>query len=143
MTEDANPDEPTGPQLLAQFLRDWSNLWQQEVQAQGRDAEGMQPGALMGITGRELSPDLSAAMELWRSAISVWAETLGTSPAASVRSRDRSIPPRSSAAAAAPDPRDAEIERLGALAALESDSTLKPALAELEASPPPGRPRTR
>jgi hypothetical protein len=112
MTEDANPDEPTGPQVLAQFLRDWTRLWQQEVQAQGRDPEGKQPGAVMGIRGSGLSPDLSAAMELFRSAAGVWAETLGAAPAAAVRSRDRTIPPRSSAAAAASDPRDAEIERL-------------------------------
>jgi len=112
MTDDANPDEPTGPQVLAQFLHDWTNLWQQELQAQGRDPAGMPPAARTGIRGTGLPPDMSAAMELWRSAMSVWAETLGASPAAAVRSRDRSTPPRTAAAAAASDPRDAEIERL-------------------------------
>jgi hypothetical protein len=112
MTDDATRNDPTGPQVLAQFLQDWTNLWQQEVQAQGRDPEGMPPGTLTGVLGSGLSPDMTAAMDLWRTAMGVWAETLGASPASSARSRDRSTPPRSSAAAAASDPRDAEIERL-------------------------------
>jgi hypothetical protein len=112
MTDDATRDKPTGPQVLAQFLQDWTNLWQQELQAQGRDPEGMAPGTLTGVLGSGLPPDMTAAVDVWRTAMGVWAETLGASPASSGRSRDRSIPPRSSAPAAASDPRDAEIERL-------------------------------
>jgi hypothetical protein len=112
MTDDANPDGREGPQVLAQFLRDWTNLWRDELQAQAGDPDGMAPGTLAGIRGGGLPTDMSAAMDLWRTAMSVWADTLVTSPAATVRARDRSIAPRSAAAVAASDPRDAEIERL-------------------------------
>jgi hypothetical protein len=107
MTRDANPDEPAGSQVLARFLQDWTNLWRQELQAQGRDGE-----TGMGVGGAGFSPDIPAVMELWRTTMGVWAETLGAPPAVSARSRDRSTAPRPKAAAAAPDARDAEIERL-------------------------------
>jgi hypothetical protein len=128
MTDDANPEGPTGPQVLAQFLHDWTNLWQQELLAQGRDPNAMATGALTGLTGGGLSPDMSRAMELWRSAMGVWAETPGAPPAATVRTRDRSTPPRTAAAAAASDPRDAEIERL-----VRRVDELEARLAKLEA----------
>jgi hypothetical protein len=112
MTDDANPDAPEGPQVLAQFLQDWTKLWREELQAQAGDPERMAPGALARMPGIGSPPDLAATMDLWRAAVSVWAETLGATPASTVRSRDRSIPPRSPAAAAASDPRDAEVERL-------------------------------
>ena len=112
MTDDANPDGPEGPQVLAQFLQDWTKLWQEELQARAGDPAGMAPGALARIPGIGAPTDLAATMGLWRTAMSVWAETPGGSPAATVRSRDRSIAPRSAAAAAASEPRDAEIERL-------------------------------
>jgi hypothetical protein len=112
MTDDANPDEPKGPQVLAQFLHDWTKLWREELQAQAGDPQAMAPAELARISGIGSPPDLAAAMELWRSAMGVWAETLGAAPASTVRSRDRTISSRSTAAAAASDPRDAEIERL-------------------------------
>jgi hypothetical protein len=59
-----------------------------------------------------MSPDMSAAIELWRAAMTTWAETVGASPSSMVRPRDRSAPPRTEAAAAAPDARDGEVERL-------------------------------
>jgi hypothetical protein len=111
MTEDANPDEPNGPQVLAQFLQDWTNLWREELHAQASDAEAVQPAAFARIAGGISPPDLAGAMDLWRKAMEIWAQTLG-SPAPSVRSRDRATPSRAAAAAAASDPRDAEIERL-------------------------------
>ncbi|MGA3000100.1 MAG: hypothetical protein ABSE20_00100 [Acetobacteraceae bacterium] len=110
MTNDANPDEPKRPQVLAQFLQDWTDLWREELQAQGGDPQALGPFA--GKIGSGSSPDLAAAMELWRTATRVWADTMGALPASSVRSRDRSNPPRTTAAVAASDPRDAEIERL-------------------------------
>jgi hypothetical protein len=105
MTRDANPDEPSGSQVLAQFLQDWTRLFQQELQAQKAD-----PAAAFGGMGSP--PDMSAAMELWRSTMGVWAQTLGVQPATSVGSRERTGSSRPAAAAAAPDARDAEIERL-------------------------------
>jgi hypothetical protein len=112
MTDDANPDRPEGPQALAQCLQDWTSLWREELQAQRADPDRMASATLSRIPGMGSPPDLSAAMDLWRTAITAWADTMGASPAATGRSRDRSVPPRPSAAAPAPDPRDAEIERL-------------------------------
>jgi hypothetical protein len=110
MTNDANPDEPKRPQVLAQFLQDWTNLWREELQAQEGDPEAV--GTFAGTPGSGLSPDLATAMELWRRAMDVWAATLSASPTSTVRSRDRSAPKRTAAAAVASDARDAEIERL-------------------------------
>jgi hypothetical protein len=113
MTEDANPDEPNGPQVLAQFLQDWTRLWREELHAQTSNADA---SPLAQIPGVGSPPELAAAMDLWRKAMGTWAETMGLptlgSSASSVGSRDRSAPSRSAAAAAASDPRDAEIERL-------------------------------
>jgi ubiquinone biosynthesis protein UbiJ len=110
MTDDANPNEPKGSQLLAQFLQDWTNLWREELQAQLGDAAAT--GTFARTAGSARSSDNSAAMELWRTAMGAWAETMGLSPPSMVRPRDRSTATGSAAAAAAPDPRDAEIERL-------------------------------
>lgn len=107
MTEDANPDEPKRPLVLAQFLQDWTTLWREELQAQERDLAGA--GTRVGRPGSGASADLAAATELWCTTMRLWAETLGAS---TVRPRDRSTPPRSAAIAAASDARDAEIERL-------------------------------
>jgi ubiquinone biosynthesis protein UbiJ len=128
MTDDADPDELNGPQVLAQFLQDWTKLWREELEAQAGDPEAMASGELARKPGIGSPPDLAAAQELWRTAMSVWAETLGASPASTVRSRDRSIPPRSAAAAIASDPRDAEIERL-----VRRIDELEARLAKLEA----------
>ena len=127
MTDDATRDGPKGPLVLAQFLQDWTSLWREELQAQARDPEAA--GTFPGVAGGGSSPDPSAAMDLWRTAISVWAETLGMPPASSVRSRERATPSRSTAAAAAPDPRDAEIERLA-----RRVDELEARLAKLEAA---------
>ncbi len=108
MTRDANPDEPNGPQVLAQFLQDWTRLWREELHAQTSNADA---SPLAQIPGVGSPPELAAAMDLWRKAMGTWAETMGVS-APSAGSRDRSAPSRSAAAAAASDPRDAEIERL-------------------------------
>ena len=108
MTEDANPDEPNGPQVLARFLQDWTRLWREELHAQASDADAL---PLAQIPGVGSPPEFAAAMDLWRKATGIWAETLRP-PASSVGPRDRSAPSRSAAAAAASDPRDAQIERL-------------------------------
>lgn len=108
MTRDANPDEPNGPQVLARFLQDWTKLWGEELHAQAGDADALPPATSARRPGGGSPPDLAAAMDLWRKAMGIWAET----SASSVGSRDRSAPPRTAAAAAASDPRDAEIERL-------------------------------
>jgi ubiquinone biosynthesis protein UbiJ len=109
MTKGANPDEPSGSEVLAQFLRDWTKLWRDDLQALGGDAA---IGAFPGAMSHALSPDLSSAMELWRKTMTVWAETMGAPSTAAAGPRDRSAAPRSTAAAAASDARDAEIERL-------------------------------
>jgi hypothetical protein len=105
MTRDANPD---APQVLEQFLQDWTRLWREELHAQPSDAGAL---PLAQIPGVGSPPDLAAAMDLWRKAMGTWADTLGSS-ASSVGPHDRSAPSRAPAAAAASDPRDAEIERL-------------------------------
>jgi hypothetical protein len=120
MTDETSPDEPQGAptgmpkgaEFLARFLQDWTALWRDELQAQARDPEGVPPGMFPGMQRGGVSPDMSAAVELARAAMTVWAETLGASPSSMVRSRDRSAPPRTEAAAAASDARDAEVERL-------------------------------
>jgi hypothetical protein len=130
MTDDANPDEPKRPQVMAQFLQDWTTLWQQELQAQARDQDARLPEGggselFARMAGGGLPPEMAAAMDLWRAAVTGWAETLGAPPAGS---RDRSAPSRSAAVAAAPDARDAEIERL-----VRRVDELEGRLAELDA----------
>src|SRR5580698_1357601 len=96
MTGKATPDPPKEEPELARFLQDWTALWREELQAQAGDPEGM-----------------AGAMELWRSAMSVWTDTLRGSPLAAAAARDRTRPsPRAEAAAAAPDARDDEVQRL-------------------------------
>jgi hypothetical protein len=114
MTTNANPDEPHGPQLLAQFLQDWTRLWREEVHAQEREGKG-EAGALAGMAAfpeMPAAPDISTALELWRTTMITWAQTLGGAPPSTVRSHDRETAPGPAAAAAAPDARDVEIERL-------------------------------
>jgi len=85
MTDKPNSDSPD----LARFLQDWGALWREELQAQAGE------------------PD---TMEMWKTAISLWADALLVPPSSLVPRRDSA--PRAEAAAAAPDPRDAAIERL-------------------------------
>ena len=96
MTDNASPDPPD----LAGFFQDWTNLWREEMQAQAGDPE---------------------AMDVWRAAMTLWANTMSATPAVWRDPRSRTgastgIPTRPQAgaapAAAAPDARDAEIDRL-------------------------------
>ena len=142
MTDKASPDDPQGGPKgrpdLARFLQDWTALWGEELRAQAGDPEGMRLAMLAGMTKGTLSPDMSAAMDTWRSAMTAWADTLvsplaGTPPSAMVRAGDRAATPRSSAVAVASDARDAEIERLA-----RRVDELEARLAKLET---PRRPR--
>jgi hypothetical protein len=93
MTDKASPDQ-SQPEL-ARFLEDWTALWREELQAQANDPEGM-----------------AGTMELWRAAMSAWTGAMGLPPMPAARSRDHSAgTPRAQAAAAAPNARDAEVER--------------------------------
>jgi hypothetical protein len=90
MTNKASPDQ-SQPEL-ARFLEDWTALWREELRAQANDKEGM-----------------AGTMELWRAAMAAWTGAMGLPP---VPPRDNSSgTPRAAAAAAAPDARDAEVER--------------------------------
>lgn len=73
--------------------------------------------------GNEALLDEASGADLLRTA------PLGASPASMARSRDPTAPPRSKAGAAAPDARDAEIERLA-----RRVDELQARLAKLEAS---------
>ena len=128
MTDKADPNKPTD---LARFLQDWTTLWREELQAQAGDPEGMSPAMLAGVLPRmpnppaasgAMSPDMAAVIDTWRAAVVVWAQAtgaqatgaqaVGVPPTAMAAPREPPATPRSPAAAAAPDPRDAEIERL-------------------------------
>ena len=87
MTDKLSSDSPD----LARFLQDWAALWREELQAQGGEADG--------------------AVEMWRTMVSLWADSLLVPPSALVPRRDPA--PRAEAASVAPDARDAAIERLG------------------------------
>lgn len=120
MTDDASPDEPkAGPKGgpkgdadLARFLQDWTELWREELRAQATDPEKVPLGMLAEMAKGGMTPDMSAAMEMWRTAMVAWSDTLGVPPSSMARSRDRPATPRAAAAPAAPDARDAEVERL-------------------------------
>jgi len=133
MAEGARPDnlrkaDSTESQPdLQELARDWITLWQSELTAMAAD--------------RELQENLAAMMGLWAGAAAAMVNAMPRAAPRSSRKpgagrRDRSaepgdIPPAgrtaaaaaegSQAAAAAPDPRDAEIQRLGdRVAELES-----------------------
>jgi hypothetical protein len=98
---------------LARFLQDWSALWREELRAQAEDPDPR----LAGLTGGVPGADLAAAMEAWRSAMVVWAQASGVSPSLVAAPLEAALanrvhPSRAETAAAAPDPRDVEIERL-------------------------------
>src|SRR4051812_32187413 len=75
MTDKASPDQPGSgargqPEKkpaegadTARFLQDWTALWNRELQAQETDAK---------------AGDMSAAAEVWRTAMSGWTDALGT-----------------------------------------------------------------
>jgi hypothetical protein len=138
MMGNADRNEPTA---LARFLQDWTALWREELQAQASDPEGMSAampaGMLPGMpdgaaASGAMSGDMTAAMETWRAAMVAWAEamgaeamgaeamgadtvaagTMGVPPATMAASREPPVTSGASAAAAASDPRDAEIDRL-------------------------------
>jgi hypothetical protein len=88
---------------MRRLARDWITLWQSELNAMAADPE---------------------MHETWQSVLALWAggmaSMLRAAPRESAVRREPSgrgtgaaDPPRPQAAAAAPDPRDAEIERLG------------------------------
>jgi hypothetical protein len=112
MTGKASPDEPKGEPDLARFLRDWTTLWREELQAQADDPEGMKLAMLAGMENGGMSSEMSAAMEMWRAAMLAWADTVGVPPSSMAGSRDRATAPRTEAAAVAPDARDAAVEHL-------------------------------
>jgi hypothetical protein len=98
---DAPPDFDLPPPDLQGLARDWITLWQSELAAMAVDRE---------------------AQETWQTMLALWAGAAGAMLAAAPRERPgagRSGGPARPAAAAgtapaaaAPDPRDAEIERL-------------------------------
>ncbi|HEY6432677.1 MAG TPA: hypothetical protein VIZ17_11915 [Acetobacteraceae bacterium] len=117
MTETTDADGPEQAFDPAQIVRDWITVWQSELAALATDRE---------------------AQEAWQGLAALWANVAGTmleraggneggNDGGNNRGNDRANrrarpaeTPRSSAAAAAPDPRDAEIERLsGRVAELE------------------------
>ena len=128
--ESAPPESPD----LASLARDWITLWQSELAAMAADRE---------------------TQEAWQTTLAMWAglatAALRTVPRARTSASPRSRPDergpggarpddaaRAAATAAAPDPRDAEIERLaGHVAALEAR------LAKLERGRDSPRPRKR
>jgi hypothetical protein len=103
-------DRPKGEADLARFLQDWTALWREELQAQASEPEG-----ILGVLANGGTiPNLSAVMEFWRAAMVSWADRSGVSATgvpSSAQFRDP-ITPGSKAATAAPDARDAEVERL-------------------------------
>ena len=118
MAEGEGSAEPPIETELASLARDWMTLWHSELAALAADRE---------------------TQEAWRNLISLWT---GAAAAFAAAAQDGAGPrdaghgaiaaaaPRSPPAAAAPDPRDAEIERLrGRVDALERR------LAELERQP--------
>jgi hypothetical protein len=106
MTKKTSPDEPGSKRDLARFLQDWTALWREEVHAQTKE-----PGPLAGLAGG-ITPEMAAAMEMWRVAMAASAEAFGVPPSMSGRARERTSAPRPQAVAAASDARDAEVERL-------------------------------
>lgn len=133
MTDNASPD----PQNLTRFLQDWTSLWREEMLAQAADP---------------------ASIEMWRTAISLWAGAALTPPSAAVRGReqpegrtargrgtgggvgpaprpDAARPAGATAPAVAPDARDAAIERL--MARIDA---LEARLVRLEQPPAAGKP---
>ena len=89
-TSDPEPNAAPPTADLARFLEDWTALWRGEMRARAGDP----------------SDPLSEAGEMWRAAMTAWTDAFAGG------ARDRSGTPRTEAAAAAPDARDAEIERL-------------------------------
>ena len=117
MTDDAIPDEANGGPDLALFLRDWTELWQEELRLLAAAPETMPAGMLAAMGGGGMTPDLSAATEMWRAAMTAWAPALAAPPLAAspllmVRPDGRSATPGATPAAAAPHAVDVENERL-------------------------------
>jgi hypothetical protein len=89
-TSDPEPNAAPPTADLAQFLDDWAALWRGEMRARAGDP----------------SDPLSEAGEMWRAAMTTWTGSFAGA------ARDRSATPRTEAAVAASDTRDAEIECL-------------------------------
>ena len=90
MTDTASPDKPEAALDLTGFFQDWTALWMGELQAQARETRPMSG---------------PAPAEVWRAVMAQWTKGLaGDRPSA--------VPAGPPSAAAAFDPRDAEIERL-------------------------------
>jgi hypothetical protein len=111
MKDGEQPIDPP-PVELQELARDWITLWQSELAALATDRE---------------------AQETWQTLMALWAGAAGAMLQALPRAGHdgggarSSYAPRPAAAPAAPDPRDAEIERLARRVA-----ELERRLAELE-----------
>jgi hypothetical protein len=109
---DGEPPVDPPPVELHELARDWITLWQSELAALATDRE---------------------AQETWQTLMALWAGAAGAMLQALPRAGHDgagarpTYAPRPAAAAAAPDPRDAEIERLARRVA-----ELERRLAELE-----------
>jgi len=118
MTDQAEHDQTEDAARLRRLAEDWLALWQDELTAVMRDPETMRGWqALLGVWAR-----MAASM--------MRVDPAAPGPAGS----QADDPPRTAPVAAAPDPRDAEVERLrGQLLQLESR------VAELERTGRAGR----
>lgn len=95
MTDTASPDKPDAASDLARFFQDWTALWMGELQAQARETTPMSG---------------PAPAEAWGAVMAQWVKGLGTKGLADDGPSAGPAGPPS--AAAAFDPRDAQIERL-------------------------------
>ncbi len=135
MTDKTSPDPPKtrpeegmdGTSGLTRFLQDWTALWREELRAQARAHETMPlggpPGGMLGglpntgipgggMPGGGMSGAVATAIEQWRAAMMQWPTTAPGQPLAAAASRDIAGTPGAAPAAAAPDARDAAVERL-------------------------------
>ena len=102
MTDTASPDKPDAAPDLARFFQDWTALWMEELQAQARETTPMPLSMPTPLAG-------PAPAEVWRAVMAQWTKGLGgDGPFDNPAHNPAGSPP----AAAASDPRDAEIERL-------------------------------
>ena len=134
MTDTANGDPPD----LARFLRDWAALWGEAVQDWASDPAAAEVNRMTAALWGKLLAASSAGMGL--PGMSPRMSPLGTAASGERRAAASHAPSGTPAAAAAPDARDAAVERLS-----RRIDTLEARLAALEspgATPdePPGTP---
>ena len=98
MTSDKPPFEPPSAAALA---RDWQTIWRSEMQALAVD--------------REVTDMIGAAAQAWAGRFAVMqaaSDSARSLLAGAIPPSGTDAPPRTTAAAAAPDPRDGIVERL-------------------------------